>query len=377
MKKSLLIILAISLLGCQSPNQEAQAQKEVSSDPMAQRATIVQTDFTQVAAQTIDAVVHIKTVVSKVTPLYQSFFGVIFDSGLKQKREFEAFGSGVIIQEDGYIITNNHVVADAERVTVTLNNKRTLPARVVGTDPATDLAVIKIEGTGYTTIPFGNSDLVQLGEPVLAIGNPLNLTSTVTAGIISAKARDINIINNPGGVDSPIESFLQTDAAVNSGNSGGALVNANGELIGIIAAIASGATGNYIGYSFAIPSAIAIKVAHDLKAYGSVQRGYLGVQVAEMDETLARKAGSDNMDGVYLGRLVKGGAAEKAGLRAGDVILAVNDMPVQSYSQMMEEVGRFNPGDEVTVAFLRNGKKNSAKLVLLNADGNTQIVRKH
>lgn len=378
MKKTLIALMALTLLSCHNPNQGANAQIESgNSDLPTQHATVVQTDFTQVAAQTIDAVVHIKTKVTRVTPLYQSFFGMIFDSGLKQTREFEAFGSGVIISPDGYIITNNHVVAEANSITVTLNNKRKLQAEVIGTDPATDLAVIKVDAKDLKYIPFGNSDLVKLGEPVLVIGNPMNLTSTVTAGIISAKARDLNIISSSyQGTDSPIESFLQTDAAVNPGNSGGAMVNAAGELIGVVAAIASGASGNYIGYSFAIPSAIAIKVAKDLKAYSMVQRGYLGVRVAEMDEDLAQRTGTNSMQGVYVGEVLADCAAQKAGIKKGDIILQVNGMDVNSYAQMMEEVGRFTPGDTVPVTYIRDGKQHTVNAVLLNKNGTKDIIRK-
>ncbi len=377
MKKTLILLLALFLVGCSTPGGNANAQVE-STREMPQRATIVQTDFTQVAAQTIDAVVHIKTKITRVTPLYMSFFGMIFDSGKKQTKEYEAFGSGVIIDDNGYIITNNHVVAEASSITVTLNDRRTLPARIIGTDPATDLAIIKVEAEGLTYIPFGNSDLVQIGEPVLVIGNPLNLTSTVTAGIISAKARDVNIISSGyQGTEAPIESFLQTDAAVNSGNSGGAMVNAAGELIGVVAAIASGATGNYIGYSFAIPGTLALKVAKDLKAYGMVQRGYLGVRVAEMDEALAQRTGSQGVNGVYVGQVLPRCAAANAGLREGDVVLKLNEVAVNSFSQLMYEVAHYNPGDTVQITYLRQGRQHTVPLVLLNSEGTTAIMKKH
>src|SRR5574344_210603 len=331
-----------------------------------------QTDFTEVASKTIDAVVHIKTEMTKMTPLYQSFFGMIINQGV-QRQTFNAFGSGVIITSDGYIITNNHVVQDAESIVVTLNDKRTVKARLVGTDPATDLAVIKVDLAGLTFIPFGNSEQVRIGEPVLAIGNPFNLTSTVTAGIISAKARNMNIIQNSTS-ESTIESFLQTDAAVNSGNSGGALVNTQGELIGINTAIASG-NGYYTGYSFAIPSNIARKVSTDLRQYGVVQRGYLGVNVAEVDEALAKKKGLTDIRGIYVGRIIPGCAAEKAGLKEGDVILSVNGVAIDSYAEMMEEVGYFYPGDEVLVTFFRDGKNFTKKLILLHSKGSTDIIR--
>ncbi len=331
-----------------------------------------QTDFTDVAAATIDAVVHIKTEMTKLTPLYQTFFGMIIDRGV-QRKTYNAYGSGVIISSDGYIVTNNHVVQDAEKVSVTLNNKRELPARIVGTDPATDLAVLKINAEHLQYIPFGNSDSAKIGEPVLAIGNPFNLTSTVTAGIISAKARYMNIIENPG-VESTIESFIQTDAAVNSGNSGGALVNGRGELIGINTAIASG-NGYYTGYSFAIPSNIARKVTGDLRLYGAVQRGYLGVNVVEVTSELALRLGFDEPHGILIARVIPNCAAAKAGMREGDILLNVNGVEVNSYASMMEEVALFNPGDKVTVVYIRDGKLLTTELTLLNSKGNTQIIK--
>ncbi len=327
-------------------------------------------DFSEVAALTIDAVVHIKTEMTKLTPLYQTFFGMIIERGM-QRQTYNAFGSGVIISDKGFIITNNHVVQDAERITVTLNNKKELPARIVGTDPATDLAVIKIEAPNLQSIPCGNSDSARIGEPVLAIGNPFNLTSTVTAGIISAKARNMNIIQNPS-VESTIESFIQTDAAVNSGNSGGALVNSRGELIGINTAIASG-DGYYTGYSFAIPSNIARKVANDLCIYGSVQRGYLGVNVVEITSEIATKVGLSEPKGVYIARVIPNCAADKAGLKDGDILLKVNGVEVNSYASMMEEVALFNPGDNVSVIYIRNGIPKTAELTLLNSKGTTKI----
>ena len=319
--------------------------------------------------------VHIKTEMTQLTPLYQSFFGFIIERGV-QRQVYNAYGSGVIITSDGYILTNNHVVQDAERITVTLNDRRELPARLVGNDPATDLAVIKVEAEGLTYIPFGNSDKVRIGEPVLAIGNPFNLTSTVTSGIISAKARNMHIIDNPRTNESPLESFLQTDAAVNSGNSGGALVNSNAELIGIVTAIASGNSGNYIGYSFAIPSNIALKMASDLQRYGYVQRGYLGVQVTEVDANVARQTGAREIKGLYVAKVNREGAAEQAGIRQGDIILRVAGKEVNTFAEMMEELGLFSPGDQVDVDYVRNGHSQTVKVTLLNLRGNTQIIRK-
>ena len=361
--------------GCTAQNETDNNQPDKTIERQSLQplpSLVTQTDFTEVAARTIDAVVHIKTEMTKLTPLYQSFFGMIIDRGVR-RQTYNAFGSGVIISSDGYIVTNNHVVQDAERLTVTLNDKRELPARIVGIDPATDLAVIKIDATDLQYIPFGNSDSARIGEPVLAIGNPFNLTSTVTAGIISAKARYMNIINNPG-VESTIESFIQTDAAVNSGNSGGALVNGRAELIGINTAIASG-NGYYTGYSFAIPSNIARKVTGDLRRYGAVQRGYLGVNVVEVTGELATKLHLSEPKGIYIARVIPKCAADKAGLREGDILLKVNNMDVNSYASMMEEVALFNPGDSVEVLYQRGGEQHTATLILLNSQGNTQIVK--
>lgn len=332
------------------------------------------TDFTDVATASIDAVVHIKTVMTQMTPLYQSFFGFIIPQGV-QRQEYNAYGSGVIVTTDGYILTNNHVVQDAERITVTLNDRRELPARLVGNDPATDLAVIKIEADSLSYLPFGNSDMVRVGEPVLAIGNPFNLTSTVTSGIISAKARNMHIIDNPRSSETPLESFLQTDAAVNSGNSGGALVNSHAELIGIVTAIASG-NGNYIGYSFAIPSNIAVKVAADLQRYGYVQRGYLGLQVTEVDANVARQTGARAIKGLYVAKVAEDCASDRAGIRQGDIILRVAGKEVNTFAEMMEELGLFSPGDEVEVDYERNGHTKTVKATLLNSQGNTQIIKK-
>ena len=364
-----LTLFTVMSVSCTAQTRDTEPRQQETPRYSAPR----QVDFSDVAAQTIDAVVHIKTEMTKLTPLYQSFFGMIIDRGV-QRKTYNAFGSGVIISSDGYIVTNNHVVQDAEYITVTLNNKKELPAYIIGTDPATDLAVIKIDATGLRTIPFGNSDSARIGEPVLAIGNPFNLTSTVTAGIISAKARNMNIIQNPG-VESTIESFIQTDAAVNSGNSGGALVNDRGQLIGINTAIASG-DGYYTGYSFAIPSTIARKVTNDIRTYGAVQRGYLGVNVAEVTSELASKKGMSEPHGLYIARVIPQCAADQAGLREGDVLLRVNGVEVDSYASMMEEVALFYPGDQVTVEYLRNGKVQKAELTLLNSKGNTHLDSK-
>ncbi len=376
MKKTVLMLLTglcLTFQACAQQPEEVGKGVEVKLQEQAVKKLEIR-DFTDVAAATIDGVVHIKTEMTQMTPLYQSFFGFIIPQGV-QRQVYSAYGSGVIITTDGYILTNNHVVQDAERITVTLNDRRELPARLVGNDPATDLAVIKIEAEGLTYIPFGNSDQVKVGEPVLAIGNPFNLTSTVTSGIISAKARNMHIIDNPRSNETPLESFLQTDAAVNSGNSGGALVNSQAQLIGIVTAIASG-NGNYIGYSFAIPSNLAVKVAGDLQRYGYVQRGYLGVQVTEVDVNIAKKAGARDIKGLYVAKVVEDCAAARAGIVQGDIILRVAGKEVNTFAEMMEELGLFTPGDEVEVDFERDGHTKTVKAVLLNSQGNTKIITK-
>ena len=375
MKKIICLSIAILSLSVQSCNAQSTDRPTVQSPSLPASQSLVLKDFTDVAAATIDGVVHIKTEMTQLTPTYMSFYGFIIQQGV-QRQTYSAYGSGVIVTSDGYILTNNHVVQDAERITVTLNDRRELPAKLIGNDPATDLAVIKIQAENLTFIPFGNSDKVRVGEPVLAIGNPFNLTSTVTSGIISAKARNMHIIDNPRTNETPLESFLQTDAAVNSGNSGGALVNARAELIGIVTAIASGNSGNYIGYSFAIPSNIAFKVAGDLQHYGYVQRGYLGVQVVEVDATLARQTGAKEVKGIYVEKVNRDCAADRAGIRHGDIILRVAGKEVNTFAEMMEELGVFSPGDEVEVEFVREGQVKSVKAQLLNSNGNTDIIRK-
>lgn len=374
-KPFFLITMTLCLLtqACgQTTTQEDKPQLTIQPTTQPSRLTV--TDFTDVAAATIDAVVHIKTEMTQLTPLYQSFFGFIIQQGM-QRQVYNAFGSGVIITTNGYILTNNHVVQDAERITVTLNDRRELPAKLVGNDPATDLAVIKVEADGLTYMPFGNSDMVRVGEPVLAIGNPFNLTSTVTSGIISAKARNMHIIDNPRSNETPLESFLQTDAAVNSGNSGGALVNSQAQLIGIVTAIASG-NGNYIGYSFAIPSNLAVKVAGDLQHYGYVQRGYLGIQVTEVDASVAKQTGAREIKGLYVAKVIPDCASARAGIKEGDIILRVAGKEVNTFAEMMEELGLFSPGDEVEVDYVHNSHTQTAKVTLLNSQGNTQIIRK-
>ena len=278
----------------------------------------------------------------------------------------QTVGSGVLISSDGYILTNNHVVEDAvsDGITVTLEDKRMYNSRIVGRDPSTDLAVIKIDGINFPNVTIGNSDSIDVGEWVMAIGNPFRLQSTVTAGIVSALGREVQIIDDL----LRIESFIQTDAAINRGNSGGALVNTSGELIGINTAIAT-QNGSYQGYGFAVPSNLAMKVARDIIEYGEVQRGMLGVQIRSMDEDLVRETGLDRIRGVYVASVTSDGAAREAGIRPSDVILEVNAEPVNASNKLQEKVAMFRPGDSVTMSVWRNGE-----IIALNAELN-EIVR--
>lgn len=327
------------------------------------------TDLTYAAENTIHGVVHVKV---KATveynysnPIYEFFYG---QNG-STSREVQGYGSGVIISSDGYIVTNNHVIDEADKVEVTLNDKRTFSAEIVGRDPSTDIALLKVKATGLPFIRFGNSDGVRLGEWVLAVGNPFNLTSTVTAGIISAKGRSIGILDN----SYSIESFLQTDAALNPGNSGGALVNTRGELIGITSAILS-PNGSYAGNSFAIPTSIVTKVVQDIKQYGEVQRGLLGVEISDVNSKIADNEKLDAIKGVYIESVNNDGGAEAAGLAKGDVIVSINDEEVSEGSGLMEKINRYKPGDKVKVKYLRKGKPGEVYVTLRNVDGGTGIV---
>jgi serine protease Do len=339
--------------------------------------TMVLPDFTVAANNTIHAVVHIRTEYERKSSVYDYFFDFRDFFGQRGPQgmpgPIEASGSGVIISPDGYIVTNNHVVTESNKIQVTLNDKRTYDAQIIGTDPSTDLAVIKIDAKDLPYLVYGNSDNVQIGEWVLAVGNPFNLTSTVTAGIVSAKARNINILGSPDG--SAIESFIQTDAAVNPGNSGGALVNTNGELVGINAAIASG-TGYYAGYSFAIPANIVRKVAGDLMEYGTIQRGFLGVSIRELDSKLAQDEGIDEIRGVYVADVTENGAAQDAGIRGGDIIINIEGMPVNSTSELLGLIGQHRPGDKVNLSVKRGGKEMNFAVTLKNRDGNISLVKR-
>lgn len=329
-------------------------------------------DFTFAAEKTVHGVVHIQCETTVQSVFYDDFFSFLLPPQSRE-RSYQTSGSGVIISEDGYVITNNHVVQDAETINVVLNDKRSFVARLVGNDPSSDLAVIKIEADGLEPLQFGNSDEVKIGEWVLAVGNPFNLTSTVTAGIVSAKARNINILGNKMS-NAPIESFIQTDAAVNPGNSGGALVNLKGELVGINTAIAS-STGSYTGYSFAIPSNIVRKVTSDLIQYGMTQKANIGVHFAEMDSKLAEVKGIKSVRGIYIGYVIKDGAADKAGIKDGDIITSIDGKSVNSNAEFNEVLAQHSPGDVVKVAIERDGKLFYFDVTLFNSMGNTDIMR--
>ena len=334
-------------------------------------------DLTEAAEHSVQAVVHIKTEFKQKNSAWDNYFSGTFweeffgmlPYGQSNDYPVQAAGSGVIIASDGYIITNNHVVEDAEKITVTLNDKREFNGTLVGTDAEADLALIKIEETNLPYLTFGNSDQVRIGEWVLAVGNPFNLTSTVTAGIVSAKARNLNIMDE----SSNIESFIQTDAALNQGNSGGALVNVQGELIGINTAIASG-TGYYTGYSFAIPSNIARKVANDLKTYGMVQRAYLGVSIMDITPQKAEELNLKSLEGVVVSLVDENGAAHQSGLKEGDVILSINNSKTNSASELREVLMQHSPGETVSVRVLHKGEVYDRNVHLLNRKGTTDIL---
>lgn len=333
-------------------------------------------DFTAAAEASVNAVVHIKTESEDkynalaYDPFHQYFYGQ------PQQRIQQGSGSGVIIDKNGFIVTNNHVIANADKIEVILNDKRTYKAELIGADPQTDLALIKIKETNLPFMPYGNSDNVKVGEWCLAVGNPFNLNSTVTAGIVSAKGRNINILeNDPSRGMFPIESFIQTDAAVNPGNSGGALVSTSGELIGINSAIAS-QNGAYIGYSFAIPVNIAKKVVSDLAEFGTVQRAFIGVSIRDIDAKFAEEKSLKTLSGVYVSGLSENGSAETAGISIGDVITKVESIPVSNVAELQEQIGKFRPGDKVNVSLVRDNKELTLPVLLKNKEGNVGIIKK-
>ena len=366
---------------------------KVNATPAAAVAVPAQpVDLTYAAEKSLPSVVHIlstknskvQTVEVESDPFSDffsdpfGFFGNPQGNGGKQRRSVrtpkqQGSGSGVIISADGYIVTNNHVVADADELTVTLNDNKEYSARIIGTDKASDLALIKIDGKNLPAITIANSDDIKVGEWVLAVGNPFNLTNTVTAGIVSAKARSL--------YQNGVESFIQTDAAINPGNSGGALVNTRGELIGINAMLYS-QTGSFSGYGFAIPTSIMNKVVADLKQYGTVQRALIGIQGQDVKNYVDAKKdkGEDidlgTMEGIYVAKVTEESAAEEAGMKEGDVITAIDGKPVNKMAELQEVLAKKRPGDKVTVTYLRDKKKATKTVTLKNEKGNTQVVKK-
>lgn len=366
---------------------------KVNATPAAAAAVPAQpVDLTYAAEKSLPSVVHIlstknskvQTVEVESDPFSDffsdpfGFFGNPQGNGGKQRRSVrtpkqQGSGSGVIISADGYIVTNNHVVADADELTVTLNDNKEYSARIIGTDKASDLALIKIDGKNLPAITIANSDDIKVGEWVLAVGNPFNLTNTVTAGIVSAKARSL--------YQNGVESFIQTDAAINPGNSGGALVNTRGELIGINAMLYS-QTGSFSGYGFAIPTSIMNKVVADLKQYGTVQRALIGIQGQDVKNYVDAKKdkGEDidlgTMEGIYVAKVTEESAAEEAGMKEGDVITAIDGKPVNKMAELQEVLAKKRPGDKVSVTYLRDKKKATKTVTLKNEKGNTQVVKK-
>ena len=377
MKRTSLIVLLSALAGAAaaalvviSPlNKANQQASDVQMQQISNGAGVYRTvnleqtqypDFTYAAESAVDAVVYVKVTVrsqvaSQPNNIFDFFFGY---EGTPQQRERTGSGSGVIIRDDGYIVTNNHVIDHASEIEVTLNNNQTYPATLVGTDPATDVAIIKIDAEGLPTIPFGDSDKLRLGEWVLAIGSPYDLRSTITAGIVSAKGRSMP--NYTG--EFKIESFIQTDAAVNPGNSGGALVDKAGNLVGINTAIIS-QTGSFSGYSFAVPSNIVRKIAYDLIDYGSVKRAVLGVVMQPIDEKIAEDLKLSSRNGVYIVEVSKGSAAESAGLKEGDVIVALDSTKITNPASVQEAVNSYRPGDKALVKVIRKSKVREFEVV--------------
>ncbi|GAO45706.1 trypsin-like peptidase domain-containing protein [Flavihumibacter petaseus] len=340
------------------------------------------TDFSEAAASSIPATVHIKTKATRTasnnlpkrSPLFD-LFGFDWDEGMAPRALPQmASGSGAIISDDGFIVTNNHVVDGADEITVNLSDKKTFKAKLIGADPSSDLAVIKIDAKNLPFLLYGNSDEVKIGQWVLAVGYPLNLDATVTAGIVSAKSRTLDINRRQSKV--PIESFIQTDAAVNPGNSGGPLINTSGQLIGINSAIAS-PTGSYAGYSFTIPVNVVKKIVADLMKFGTVQRAYLGINYApdNLSDEVKKQEGISDGDGVYVLDVTKDGAAFASGIKKGDFITRINNIPIRTGAEMQGQIATFRPGDKVKIGYRRDGKDFNIDVVLRNSGGTTDIVK--
>jgi len=358
---------------------ESQIPTRLASMALMNSASGQPIDFRYAAAASTPCVVHVKSVIKAEKVSYQGqrgnpqdLFGQDFfqffqgPNPYQQPRDQMATGSGVIVSKDGYVVTNNHVVDGATEIEVVMQNNKSYKAKVVGKDADTDIALLKLDGDNFPSIQFANSDSVLVGEWVLAVGNPFNLASTVTAGIVSAKGRNLNMLGDgERSRSTAIESFIQTDAAVNPGNSGGALVNVNGQLVGINTAIAS-PTGSYAGYSFAVPSNIVNKVIMDLKQFGISQRGYLGVTIRTLDDKTAKDLNIDRPEGAYVDGVNKGSAGEEGGLKSKDVITKINGFPIVSSPELQEQVAKYRPGDKISVEFIRDGKVHTTTVQLKN-----------
>lgn len=388
--KTIKLVFCSALISFVACTASATEDKSASQFIRTSHTSALDTDFTVAAENTVNAVVCIKSFVSRTQsngygPFggfdpFEFFFGPQQRSPQQRRQQpnqdsepvQNGLGSGVIISEDGYIVTNNHVIEGAEKIEVLLNDNNTYEAKVIGTDAATDLALIKIDATGLHAITFGDSDAVKVGEWVLAVGNPFGFNSTVTAGIVSAKARSLGANSRSMG----LESFIQTDAALNPGNSGGALVNLRGELIGINSAIYSN-TGSYTGFSFAIPTTIVQKIITDLRQYGTVQRAVLGISYVELD---AKKAKEKNITATKAGILVMSvedrSTAKELGLEENDVIVKINNVDIQNGAQLVEQMNKFRPGDQITITYIRDNKSYTKSGVLRNHQGNTNITKK-
>jgi len=366
----LIAVFVYAMLDRRAPTVIVEEKPAVRYINLPGEANAAPSDFITAAEIAVDGVVHVKTKALREgtgNPLYDFFFGYRYG----EPEPVVGYGSGVIISDDGYIVTNNHVIEGSQTVEVILNDKRSFEAQIIGSDPSTDIAVLKVKANRLPYLIYGNSDALRLGEWVLAIGNPYNLTSTVTAGIVSAKARSINILSD----NMAIEAFIQTDAAVNPGNSGGALVNTLGQLVGINAAIAS-RTGAFSGYSFAIPVSIVKKVVDDIIEFGSVQRAILGVTITEVTAESAKEYNIDRIEGVIVTGLRQNSSAIEAGIELGDQIIAVNDVKVNNPSQLQEQISRYRPNDRITVTIIRKNKERQLNVVLRNPSGGTGMIQK-
>lgn len=332
-----------------------------------------QVDFTYAAEKTVHAVVHVTTKMTVTQPEnpFEFFFGDRYYGNRQREREVAGYGSGVIISPDGYIITNNHVIEDAQNIEVKLNDNRVFKAELVGRDPSTDIALLKIKADNLVFLKYGDSDNLKIGDWVLAVGNPFNLTSTVTAGIVSAKGRNLPLIDS----DYSIESYIQTDAALNPGNSGGALVDTKGSLVGITSAIIS-PSGSYAGYSFAIPVSIVRKVVDDIRQFGTVQRAIMGIKMTSVTAEEAEKQKLAEIKGALVTDITDGGAASAANLKENDIITKIDGIVIGSPTDLQEQIGKHRPGDRVTVTYFRGGKESSVQVTLKNIAGNTNVVTK-